>query len=69
MFQIVTKGSDQVAISSKFETREDVAVIRNYGQLLVEVCTNQFNVNRKFFFHAKRIFISYCRLRLVSLMA
>lgn len=34
---IVSKGNDQVAISSKFETREDTAVIRNYGQLLVEV--------------------------------
>lgn len=33
---IVSKGNDQVAISSKYETREDVAVIRNYGQLLVE---------------------------------
>ncbi|XP_022909302.1 general transcription and DNA repair factor IIH helicase subunit XPD [Onthophagus taurus] len=37
---IVSKGNDQVAISSKFETREDIAVIRNYGQLLVEVATN-----------------------------
>lgn len=35
--QIVSKGNDQVAISSKFETRDDNAVIRNYGQLLVEV--------------------------------
>ncbi|KAJ6647866.1 General transcription and DNA repair factor IIH helicase subunit XPD, partial [Pseudolycoriella hygida] len=33
---IVSKGNDQVAISSKFETRDDTAVIRNYGQLLVE---------------------------------
>ncbi|XP_063995141.1 general transcription and DNA repair factor IIH helicase subunit XPD [Diachasmimorpha longicaudata] len=33
---IVAKGNDQVAISSKYETRDDVAVIRNYGQLLVE---------------------------------
>ncbi|XP_003700951.2 general transcription and DNA repair factor IIH helicase subunit XPD [Megachile rotundata] len=33
---IVAKGNDQVTISSKYETREDVAVIRNYGQLLVE---------------------------------
>ncbi|XP_066589764.1 general transcription and DNA repair factor IIH helicase subunit XPD isoform X1 [Prorops nasuta] len=33
---IVSRGNDQVAISSKYETREDVAVIRNYGQLLVE---------------------------------
>lgn len=36
---IVTKGSDQVAISSRFETREDISVIRNYGQLLVEICS------------------------------
>ncbi|CAK1581300.1 unnamed protein product [Parnassius mnemosyne] len=34
---VMSKGSDQVAISSKYETREDVAVIRNYGQLLVEI--------------------------------
>lgn len=34
--QVVSKGNDQVAISSKFETRDDTAVIRNYGQLLVE---------------------------------
>lgn len=33
---IVTRGNDQVAISSKFESREDTAVIRNYGQLLIE---------------------------------
>ncbi|XP_072163521.1 general transcription and DNA repair factor IIH helicase subunit XPD-like [Diadema setosum] len=34
---IVARGNDQVAISSKFESREDVAVIRNYGNLLVEL--------------------------------
>lgn len=28
-----------MAISSRFETREDVSVVRNYGQLLVEVST------------------------------
>lgn len=39
MSQIVSKGNDQVAISSRFETREDVSVVRNYGQLLVEVST------------------------------
>lgn len=33
---VVSRGNDQVAMSSKFETREDTAVIRNYGQLLVE---------------------------------
>ncbi|XP_034234805.1 general transcription and DNA repair factor IIH helicase subunit XPD [Thrips palmi] len=36
---IVSKGNDQVAISSRYETREDVAVVRNYGQLLVEVAS------------------------------
>ncbi|MBN3285299.1 ERCC2 helicase, partial [Polyodon spathula] len=35
--QIVGRGNDQVAISSKFETREDIAVIRNYGNLLLEM--------------------------------
>ncbi|KAF2350788.1 DNA helicase (DNA repair) Rad3 type [Trinorchestia longiramus] len=34
---IVTKGNDQVAMSSKFESREDPAVVRNYGKLLVEM--------------------------------
>lgn len=34
---IVTKGNDQVAISSKFESRDDPAVVRNYGKLLVEM--------------------------------
>lgn len=35
---IVSKGSDQVALSSRYETREEVSVIRNYGALLVELC-------------------------------
>lgn len=34
---IVSKGNDQVSMSSKFETRDDIAVIRNYGNLLVEM--------------------------------
>ncbi|XP_026680869.1 general transcription and DNA repair factor IIH helicase subunit XPD [Diaphorina citri] len=34
---IVAKGNDQVTISSKFETRDDISVIRNYGQLLVDI--------------------------------
>lgn len=33
---IVTRGSDQVAVSSKFEVRNDVAVVRNYGNILLE---------------------------------
>ncbi|XP_032819762.2 general transcription and DNA repair factor IIH helicase subunit XPD [Petromyzon marinus] len=34
---IVARGNDQVTMSSKFETREDIAVIRNYGNLLLEM--------------------------------
>lgn len=33
---IITRGSDQVAISSKFEVRNDPSVVRNYGQILIE---------------------------------
>ncbi|KAJ3152039.1 DNA-dependent ATPase of the nucleotide excision repair factor 4 complex [Geranomyces variabilis] len=32
----ITRGSDQVAISSKFEVRNDLAVVRNYGNILIE---------------------------------
>uniref|UniRef100_UPI00358E0210 general transcription and DNA repair factor IIH helicase subunit XPD isoform X2 n=1 Tax=Myxine glutinosa TaxID=7769 RepID=UPI00358E0210 len=34
---IVGRGNDQVTMTSKFETREDIAVIRNYGTLLLEL--------------------------------
>lgn len=34
---IVTKGSDQIPLSSKFNLREDIGVIKNYGRLLVRV--------------------------------
>ncbi|XP_018085549.1 general transcription and DNA repair factor IIH helicase subunit XPD isoform X1 [Xenopus laevis] len=34
---VVGRGNDQVAMSSKFETREDLAVMRNYGNLLLEM--------------------------------
>eukprot|EP00743_Colponemidia_sp_Colp-15_P011079 GILK01012308.1.p1 GENE.GILK01012308.1~~GILK01012308.1.p1 ORF type:complete len:767 (-),score=129.90 GILK01012308.1:182-2482(-) len=34
---VVTKGSDQVQISSKFDLRSDVAVVRNYGNLVIEL--------------------------------
>ena len=34
---IVSKGNDQVAMTSKFETRHDSSVIRNYGNLLAEM--------------------------------
>jgi len=34
---IVAKGNDQVVLTSKFEARDDTAVIRNYGNLLAEM--------------------------------
>jgi DNA excision repair protein ERCC-2 len=34
---VVTRGSDQLPISTRFESRDDLAVIRNYGQLLLDV--------------------------------
>lgn len=34
---IVTRGSDQVPISSRFQLRNDPSVIRNYGQLLLDL--------------------------------
>ncbi|KJE90279.1 hypothetical protein CAOG_08527 [Capsaspora owczarzaki ATCC 30864] len=34
---IVTRGSDQVAVSSRFQVRDDPAVVRNYGSLLVDL--------------------------------
>ncbi|GAU96467.1 hypothetical protein RvY_07906 [Ramazzottius varieornatus] len=34
---IASKGNDQVVITSKFEARDDLAVIRNYGTLIVEM--------------------------------
>lgn len=33
---IVTRGSDQVAISSGFQVRNEPSVVRNYGHLLIE---------------------------------
>lgn len=35
---VVTRGSDQVAMSSRFQVRNDPAVVRNYGALLVDMC-------------------------------
>jgi len=36
---IVTRGSDQGAISSRFDIRGDPGVIRNYGDLLIEMAS------------------------------
>lgn len=35
---IVSRGPDQVSITSKNDTRFDTAVVRNYGNLAVELC-------------------------------
>lgn len=34
---VVSRGNDQVAITSRFEARADTAVVRNYGNLLVDM--------------------------------
>eukprot|EP01083_Nonionella_stella_P043273 116757_1 len=34
---IVTKGNDQVPLSSKFDSRDDAAVLSNYGRLLIDM--------------------------------
>ncbi len=34
---IIGRGNDQVSISSRYETRDDIAVVRNYGLLVVEM--------------------------------
>lgn len=35
---VVTRGSDQTPLTTRFESRGDEAVIRNYGQLLLDMC-------------------------------
>ena len=35
---VLTRGSDQTPVSSKFDMRNDDNVIRNYGKMLVELC-------------------------------
>jgi DNA excision repair protein ERCC-2 len=35
---VITRGSDQVAVSTKYEDRNDLGVVRNYGAMLVELC-------------------------------
>ncbi|KAI3630788.1 hypothetical protein MIR68_012223 [Amoeboaphelidium protococcarum] len=34
---VITRGSDQVPLSSKFEVRNDPSVVRNYGNLLISM--------------------------------
>lgn len=37
---VITRGSDQLGVSTKYEDRGDMGVIRNYGAMLVELCSN-----------------------------
>ena len=34
---VLTRGSDQQAVSTKFDMRDDDHVIRNYGRMLIEL--------------------------------
>lgn len=38
LLQVVCRGADQTEISSRFEVRNDPAVVRNFGTLLVDYC-------------------------------
>mmetsp|Transcript_1344 Transcript_1344/g.4008 ORF Transcript_1344/g.4008 Transcript_1344/m.4008 type:complete len:762 (-) Transcript_1344:362-2647(-) len=35
---VVTRGADQQEVSTRFQSREDPSVVRNYGSLLLAVC-------------------------------
>lgn len=35
---VVTRGSDQAPMSSKYDCRSDTSVVRNYGNLVIELC-------------------------------
>ena len=37
MRKVVSRGNDQVTITSKYEARADAAVVRNYGNLLADM--------------------------------
>ena len=37
---IVTRGSDQVPITSSYDLRSDVGVLQNYGRLLIDLCAS-----------------------------
>jgi DNA excision repair protein ERCC-2 len=36
---VITRGSDQMTVSTRFEDRGDIGVVRNYGAMLVELCS------------------------------
>lgn len=36
---VITRGSDQLAVSTKYEDRNSIGVVRNYGSMLVDLCS------------------------------
>jgi len=36
---VITRGSDQLPVSTKFQDRGDMGVVRNYGTMMVELCS------------------------------
>ncbi|EGZ18797.1 hypothetical protein PHYSODRAFT_354695 [Phytophthora sojae] len=36
---VITRGSDQMPVSTKFDLRDDMSVVRNYGTLLLEMAS------------------------------
>ncbi|VEU35337.1 unnamed protein product [Pseudo-nitzschia multistriata] len=36
---VITRGSDQLAVSTRYEDRNDASVVRNYGAMLVDLCS------------------------------
>ena len=45
--QMTFRGSDQMLISTKFEQRDDLSVVRNYGKLLLDVVSTVPDGDRK----------------------
>lgn len=37
---VVTRGNDQVQLSTRYEVRDDPAVMKNYGELLIDLSKN-----------------------------
>ncbi|KAJ0406633.1 hypothetical protein ATCC90586_006133 [Pythium insidiosum] len=37
---VITRGSDQMPVSTKFDLRDDLSVVRNYGTLLLEMAAS-----------------------------
>lgn len=66
---VVARGVDQTQLSTRFETRDDADVLRNYGALLVqesrleEGCAGDFKLSYSFVRHRR-----HCRCVALSPM-